>query len=605
MLNKSRLTKALDSAGKHSEQPIIELLGKGIYQAVTVLTNPKTGETYIDPEGRGRLAAYIPALGGNPEDPQFFDYASPFGGSGEGGNYGFFGVPNGDNVTILVFFADGGDINKGYWFAVAQEIPDVVAGGAASGEALDDGTGLGSGAFVGLSSAKETPPSIGDSYANKDNLANSNFNTNTAEQGIYTDNRRGLSTASPHRDANYETPQENKVTGIKTPGGSALTFDDGSVGDDGTIHPNQIRMTTGTGASVVLDGTNDFIYVINSSGTGWLEIGASGEVMVYAKGSMSIRTEKDFNVRADKNINLEAGDKINIHSKSNTLLNSDDQIHILSEGSSFLQSKGSLHMNVGQNMYATTGGIMHLNGPQASISQLIKREARDDMQDGENTQIQDSIIPKVITHEPYLRTAQTEAGTPNPHSEAGSIAPNPSSSGGASGAANQESITSNIPPGAVGQGTGVVTYGYEIGSAGKTRNKAIQAELMSILDTAAKASGVDAVITSGGQDIKGQGTRRTGSTRHDGGYAADVALYSNGNRLSVNKRADLAIIIAFCEAAKSAGAKSIGAGPGYMSGNTFHVDIALGVTTASSGANRWGAGGRLRNSPSWLTNIMI
>lgn len=605
MIQKSRLKRALDSAGKHDEQPIIDLLGKGIYQAVTVLTNPKTGETYIDPTGRGRLAAYVPALGGNPEDPQFFDYASPFGGAGSGGNYGFFGVPNGENVTILVFFADGGDVNKGYWFAVAQEVPDVVAGGAASGLALDDGTGQGSGAFAGQSSAKETAISLGGSYMDPDNLPNSDFNVNTAGQGIYTDDLRGKSTASPHRDASYQNPQENKVTGIKTPGGSALTFDDGSVGDDGTVHPNQIRMTTGTGASVILDGTNDFIYVINSSGTGWLEIGASGEVMVYAKGSMSLRTEKDFNVRADKNINLEAGEKINIHSKSNTLLNSDDQIHILSEGSSFLETKGSLHMNVANNMYASTGGLMHLNGPQASIAQLIKRDSKDDMQDGENTQIEDTIIPKIITHEPYLRTAHTEAGRPSPHSQAGSIATNPSSSSGASSAANQESTTSNIPPGAVGEGTGVVTYGYEIGSRGKTRNKAIQASLMAILDTAAKASGVDAVITSGGQDILGEGTRRTGSTRHDAGYAADVALYSGGNRLSVNRRNDLAIIIAFCEAAKNAGAKSIGAGPGYMSGNTIHVDIALGVTTAASGARHWGAGGRARNSPSWLTNIMV
>ena len=98
-------------------------------------------------------------------------------------------------------------------------------------------------------------------------------------------------------------------------------MDDGSVGDDGVIHPNQIRISTGSGSQVIVDGTNDFIYAINSSGSGWVEIGANGEVMVYAEGSLSLRTEKDFNLRADKNINIEAAEKINIRSGDNYNLN--------------------------------------------------------------------------------------------------------------------------------------------------------------------------------------------------------------------------------------------------------------------------------------------
>ena len=34
-------------------------------------------------------------------------------------------------------------------------------------------------------------------------------------------------------------------------------MDDGSVGDDGVIHPNQIRIASGSGAQVIVDGTND------------------------------------------------------------------------------------------------------------------------------------------------------------------------------------------------------------------------------------------------------------------------------------------------------------------------------------------------------------
>ena len=117
-------------------------------------------------------------------------------------------------------------------------------------------------------------------------------------------------------------------------------MDDGSVADDGTLHPEQIRITTASGsARIILDGSNDFIYAVNSDGSGWIEIGANGEVMVYAKGSMNVRTEKDFNVRADKNINLEAAENINIHSIGNTKLNSDNELHIRSKGTQFIQTE--------------------------------------------------------------------------------------------------------------------------------------------------------------------------------------------------------------------------------------------------------------------------
>ena len=83
----------------------------------------------IDPEGRGRLAAYVPKLGGNPDNPLYFQYATPFGGSNDMGSYGLHAVPPSGGITILVFFADNGELSEGYWFAVAQEVPDIASGG--------------------------------------------------------------------------------------------------------------------------------------------------------------------------------------------------------------------------------------------------------------------------------------------------------------------------------------------------------------------------------------------------------------------------------------------------------------------------------------------
>ena len=409
-MKESKLARALRRESKHLSSPVVEALGRGIYKAVTVIENPNADPPvpFIDPTGRGRLAAYVPALGGSPFNPMFFQYASPYGGIVEEGNYGFFGVPVGEAVTILVCFADGGKATEGYWFAVVQDIPDIVSGGTA-GDPNVDGSGQGEGVFKTELSSKTQSRTLGDAVATSEKeLENNPRNKILADQGTYTDTLRGTSTSSPRRDAGYTTPQENKVTGFKTPSGSSITIDDGSVNDVGTIHPAQIRITTASGAAVILDGGNDFIYAVNSSGSGWVEIGANGEVMVYAEGSLSMRTEKDFNIRADKNINLEAGENINMHSVGNTKINSDNELHLRSVGNQFLQSESGMNINVGVNCIVTTGGKLHLNGPIASQSELILVDDMPDMQNLEATELKDTIVSVMPTHEPFVRPQAKE-----------------------------------------------------------------------------------------------------------------------------------------------------------------------------------------------------
>ena len=61
--------------------------------------------------------------------------------------------------------------------------------------------------------------------------------------------------------------------------------------------------------------------------------------------------------------------------------------------------------------------------------------------------------------------------------------------------------------------------------------------------------------------MKGSGGRRTGSTRHDLGFAADIQIYDGEQLLSVAKSNDLPKIITFCRTIKGKGVKCIGAGP--------------------------------------------
>lgn len=685
--NENSLSSSIASRKFINESPINSRIQSGIYRAIT------TGEP--DPEGRGRLSAYIPKLGGDPENPMYFQYAAPFGGSNRQGSYGFFMSPPDAGITVLVFFAENGEISEGYYFAVSQEVPNVAAGGPA-GRARRDGSGQGEGAFSNTPSADLVPPSIstlrnpgatssgeqGDglrgnentdsdtpwniaeaqrvenlfsqgalnnpdayerlspgerAYAiqkgyiqsrtvdttddaraernidntnddpdardprneNQNTLPNHGRNVNVSNQGIYTDSVRGQTTASPIRNASYETPQPNSVFGLRTPGSNAITMDDGNISPEGDIHPNQIRIQTGSGASVILDGTNDLIYVVNSTGSGWVEIGAEGEIMAYAQGSISMRAEKDFNIRADQNINMEAGSKVNIKSGNNFSVNSGNQTHMKSEGSQFYDSGGSNHTNVSTNMYVSTGNDLHLNGPQAAASPMMPTISHPDIQDGSSTQVDESITSTMPSHEPMMRSNPGVAGSPpgGDNSSSGVI-PDPNSSQGQDDAVNTDETTA--PEDVIDDGQG---GSIEYRNQNATRSQKLDPRLESILLSAANATDLHVVIFSGGQPSSGP--NRTGSHRHDNGFAADIWLYQGRGGRQLSMINDSEIVSRFAAAAKSAGALSIGAGHGYMGGVGMHVDIAPGNSIPIQSARYWGTNSRSAGAPGWLRSIMV
>ena len=162
-----------------------------------------------------------------------------------------------------------------------------------------------------------------------------------------------------------------------------------------------------------------------------------------------------------------------------------------------------------------------------------------------------------------------------------------------------------------GSGVGNVTYA----NSGK-RNLPIQTELMNILKTAGAAAGVDVVITSGGQVPKSEGgvngVNRTGSNRHDKGYAADCrVLDGDGTRLYTNNQAQLAILLKFVEECEKAGATGVGMGNGYMSNGNVHVDIAwkgqqAGVISGVLSNRYWGGSSptNTASAPRYLVDTM-
>ena len=112
------------------------------------------------------------------------------------------------------------------------------------------------------------------------------------------------------------------------------------------------------------------------------------------------------------------------------------------------------------------------------------------------------------------------------------------------------------------------------------RKLPIASATKNVLEYAGTQTGIRAVVFSGGQAHKGEKGPRTGSTRHDGGFAADVRLYDmeTGRMLDMRNPEDAERMRDFGMYAVQAGATGIGAGEDYMGGSEMHIGFGPEAT---------------------------
>jgi len=174
-------------------------------------------------------------------------------------------------------------------------------------------------------------------------------------QGLSLDYVRGHSQSSARR----ESP--SKVFGITTRGGHVLTLDDG----DASGNSQNIRLRTKGGAQILIDDTNNFIFVTTQNGDTWFEMNESGKLDVYAKSGISYHTEGDFNVHAKGNINMQAEQGVNIKSSGADgikLETSVGSIDIYSALDMNIQADANHNLKVAGNIIAK-GTRVDYNGP--------------------------------------------------------------------------------------------------------------------------------------------------------------------------------------------------------------------------------------------------
>ncbi len=409
-----------------------------------------------DPAQQGRVRVYCPSV--DHEDYTVDDlpwalYVTPFGGSLKNNksgvnedisygpvSYGMWAIPK-VGATVVIQFLNG-DPNYRVYVGCVYPIQSNRGMPAGRGYDITQSKPYPKGPFT--DSYEEIQPSVANQkeagLADEYYFTRGGYERQVAQAVTDKDGTEGYAKNPNKTDPKDLDPQGYCFT---TPGQHFISMNDSS-------DFCRVRIKTTAGHQVIMDDTNERIYVSTAKGNNWFEMDQDGHVHFYGAQSISFTTDADFNITAIKNINMKAGGdvnikagnvinatadtSININAGCSTLITCGDHFEVnatsnvnitsgkktdvkagaamsmstsaalglKSGAAASLTSGAALNLKAGGNILAT-GSKIHLNGPGAASAADAAEAAK------ANLAVEPGIVP---IHEPFYRP-QTQ-GQRNP-----------------------------------------------------------------------------------------------------------------------------------------------------------------------------------------------
>jgi len=147
-----------------------------------------------------------------------------------------------------------------------------------------------------------------------------------------------------------------------TPGFSSIAMDD-------RPENARIRLRTGTGHQIILDDTNERIYISTVEGNNWIEMDQSGNIDIYAARRVSIHSNMDVNITCDATFRVYAKEGIHLTSEGEVRITSGDVMQLKSgndiltnaAGDINTQSTGNININSGGDLNQQSVGDTNIN----------------------------------------------------------------------------------------------------------------------------------------------------------------------------------------------------------------------------------------------------
>lgn len=318
-------------------------------------------------------------------------------------SYGFWMIPPDIGVRVLCFFVNS-DPAQGYWFACLNDSFDsFMTPGMGSAPStsyiwepakfkthkkLQQFVELPSGEIPSrLPVSEPTRQAQVDGNKILDNIDDVRkyphvFQTlRLGIQGLCYDFTRGTTSATSTRESpsqvfGFSTPGRfwNMTTEEKSKqflnggdpkeistknfrcGGHQLILDDGTTEglDQG------IKIRTSKGNMILLDDTNEQIYIINAQGTAWIEMSPSGRIDIYTEKDFNLRSKGDINFHTEKDFNLHVRGKIQTKCETTTSFESVGDYTVKTNAQAKLYSRGQMNIGTNSTMNLSSSAQMNL-----------------------------------------------------------------------------------------------------------------------------------------------------------------------------------------------------------------------------------------------------
>lgn len=222
----------------------------------------------------------------------------------------------------------------------------------------------------------------------------------TSTQGYQTS--RTDPNAPSKQDRNYDSLTYSVVT----PGFHALSMDDRQ-------ENCRVRLRTSSGHQIILDDTNERIYLSTATGNNWIEMDQCGNVDVFSSARVSIRAASDVNITSDATVRLYGKKGVHIKSDGEIRMESKDDMHFKSaanirskaDSSIFVDAGSELNLKSGSSIKLSAGGEISLQaGSEVAVdgSSIYLNSGRSSSASNANAQ-PSMWTNRVPTHEPYPR----------------------------------------------------------------------------------------------------------------------------------------------------------------------------------------------------------
>jgi len=227
------------------------------------------------------------------------------------------------------------------------------------------------------------------------------------------------------------TGYDSQVYSWTTPGFHAFSMDDRK-------DNCRIRLRTTSGHQIIMDDTNERIYISAAGGESWIEIDKVGNIDIYASKNISTHAGGDINFFSDKSIRMQAkegihmrtDDEFRIHavkdfhvrselnirtySGQETRMESTADMHVLVQGSTFIGSTGPIHVGTQGTMHLSSTGRLNLtsgnwivgDAQQVHWNSAVATPASAAQ---EALEIQANWTSRVPEHEPWARVFMKES----------------------------------------------------------------------------------------------------------------------------------------------------------------------------------------------------